>query len=129
MLSNLMYIAMAQRGLDLPTFAATIAVENVSGGMTGVAFIAYLSSLCSRGFAGSQYALLSALGLFTRNSLSAASGWLAETVGWPWFFVVSALVAIPGMALLGFFLLSGRFDEQAPAPPAQPTPQPPASAA
>jgi MFS transporter, PAT family, beta-lactamase induction signal transducer AmpG len=112
MLSNLMYIAMAQRGLDLPTFAATIAVENVSGGMTGVAFIAYLSSLCSRGFAGSQYALLSALGLFTRNSLSAASGWLAETVGWPWFFVVSALVAIPGMALLGFFLLSGRFDQQ-----------------
>jgi PAT family beta-lactamase induction signal transducer AmpG len=111
MLSNLMYIAMAQRGLDVPTFAATIAVENVSGGMTGVAFIAYLSSLCSPGFAGSQYALLSALGLSTRNTLSAASGWLAETVGWSWFFVVSALVAIPGMALLAFFLLSGRFDE------------------
>ncbi len=62
MLSNLMYITMAQRGQDVPTFAATIAVENVSGGMTGVAFVAYLSSLCSPGFAGSQYALLSALG-------------------------------------------------------------------
>jgi PAT family beta-lactamase induction signal transducer AmpG len=116
MLSNLMYLTMAQRPLDVPIFAATIAVENVSGGMTGVAFIAYLSSLCSRGFAGSQYALLSALGLFTRNSLSAASGWLAETAGWSWFFVVSALVGIPGMALLAFFLLSGRFDS-APAPP------------
>jgi PAT family beta-lactamase induction signal transducer AmpG len=116
MLSNLMYLTMAQRPLDVPIFAATIAVENVSGGMTGVAFIAYLSSLCSRGFAGSQYALLSALGLFTRNSLSAASGWLAETAGWSWFFVVSALVGIPGMALLAFFLLSGRFDPS-PGPP------------
>ena len=112
MLSNLMYIAMALRGQDIPTFAATIAVENISGGMTGVAFIAYLSSLCSPGFAGSQYALLSALGLSTRNTLSAASGWLAETVGWSWFFAVSALVAIPGMALLVFFLLSGRFAER-----------------
>ena len=110
MLSNLMYILMAQRGLDVPVFAATIAAENVSGGMTGVAFIAYLSSLCSPGFAGSQYAMLSALGLSTRNTLSAASGWLVEEVGWSWFFVVSALVAIPGMALLAFFLLSGRFD-------------------
>jgi PAT family beta-lactamase induction signal transducer AmpG len=110
MLSNLMYITMAWRGQDIPTFAATIAVENVSGGMTGVAFVAYLSSLCSPGFAGSQYALLSALGLFTRNTLSAASGWLAESVGWSWFFAVSALVAVPGMLLLTFFVLSGRFD-------------------
>jgi PAT family beta-lactamase induction signal transducer AmpG len=117
MLSNLMYIAMAQRGLDVPVFAATIAAENVSGGMTGVAFIAYLSSLCSPGFAGSQYAMLSALGLSTRNTLSAASGWLVEAVGWSWFFVVSALVAIPGMALLAFFLLSSRFeDEPSPRP-------------
>ena len=54
MLSNLMYILMAQRGQDVPVFAATIAFENVSGGMTGVAFIAYLSSLCSPGFAKFQ---------------------------------------------------------------------------
>ena len=105
---------MAQSGQNVPIFAATVAVENVSSGMTGVAFVAYLSSLCSPGFAGSQYALLSSLGLFTRNTLSAASGWLAETAGWTWFFVFSAVVAVPGMALLAFFLLSGRFDERPP---------------
>jgi len=125
MLSNLMYITMAQQGRDVPTFAATIAAENISGGMTGVAFIAYLSSLCSPGFAGSQYALLSAVGLSTRNTLSASSGWLVERVGWSWFFGITALVAIPGMILLGFFLLSGRFDEKpveqvSAAPPAAP---------
>jgi PAT family beta-lactamase induction signal transducer AmpG len=115
-LSNLMYILMAQRGQDVPTFAATIAFENVSAGMTGVAFIAYLSSLCSPGFAGSQYALLSAVGLSTRTTLSATSGWLVERVGWSWFFGITALVAIPGMVLLAFFLLSGRFDEPSAAP-------------
>ena len=111
MLSNLMYIAMAQRGQDVPTFAATIAAENISNGMTNVAFIAYLSSLCSPGFAGSQYALLSAVGLSTRNTLSASSGWLVERVGWSWFFGITALVAVPSMVLLAFFLLSRRFDE------------------
>jgi PAT family beta-lactamase induction signal transducer AmpG len=114
MLSNLMYIAMAQRGQDVPIFAATIAAENVSNGMTNVAFIAYLSSLCSPGFAGSQYALLSAVGLSTRNTLSASSGWLVERVGWSWFFGITALVAIPSMVLLAFFVLSGRFAEAPP---------------
>jgi PAT family beta-lactamase induction signal transducer AmpG len=112
MFSNLVYVWLAQQGSDVPTFAATITVENVSQGMTSVGFIAYLSSICSRGYAGSQYALLSALGVLTRNTLSAASGWLAETVGWTWFFVVSTVVAVPGMVLLAFFLLSGRFDER-----------------
>jgi PAT family beta-lactamase induction signal transducer AmpG len=116
MLSNLVYITMAQSGRSVPVFAATVAAENVSGGMTGVAFVAYLSSLCSPGFAGSQYALLSSLGLFFRNSISAASGWLVEAIGWSWFFVVSALVAVPGMVLLVFFVLSGRFEEAAPEP-------------
>jgi PAT family beta-lactamase induction signal transducer AmpG len=115
MLSNLMYIAMAQSGQDVTVFAATIAFENISGGMTGVAFVAFLSSLCTPGLAGSQYALLSALGLFTRNSLSAASGWMVERLGWSWFFAVTAVVAIPGMVLLTFFVLSGRFDPR-PAP-------------
>ena len=114
MLSNLMYVLMAARGDDLATFAATIAVENVSYGMTSTAFIAYLSSLCSPGLAGSQYALLSALGLSTRNTLSAAGGWLAEAVGWTWFFIVSTAVAIPGMLILAFFLLAGS-SEAAPA--------------
>jgi hypothetical protein len=33
-----------------------------------------------------------------------------ERVGWSWFFGVSALLAIPGMLLLTFFVLSGRFE-------------------
>ena len=37
---------------------------------------------------------------------------VAETVGWSWFFAVSALVAIPGMVLLVLFLLSGRLAER-----------------
>lgn len=108
MLSNLMYVLMAQRGDHVPTFAVTIAVENVSGGMGGAAFVAYLSSLCSRGFAGTQYALLSALGLSSRNAFSAVTGWLAEQVSWTWFFVISTVVAIPGMLLLLVFLWRDR---------------------
>ena len=112
MLSNLMYVLMAVRGDDLGVFALTIAVENVSGGMGGAAFVAYLSSLCSRGFAGTQYALLSAIGTSSRNTLSSLTGGLAELVDWSWFFVISTLVAVPGMLLLVWLLRSRRYSDE-----------------
>jgi len=115
MLSNLMYVAMAQAGDSLPIFAATIAIENLSSGMAGTAFIAYLSSLCSPGLAGTQYAMLSAIGLLPRNSLSAFSGFLAdgltgaygEAAGWTWFFIASTAMGLPAVLMAVWFLGRG----------------------
>ena len=98
--SNLMYVAMAVFGHSVVVFAATIAVENVSGGMGSAAFVAYLSGLCSPGFAGSQYALLSAIGTSGRNVFAAFTGALADRVEWTWFFIISTAAGIPGLLLL-----------------------------
>ncbi len=105
--SNLMYVAMAFAGADIGVFAATIAVENVSGGMGSAAFVAYLSGLCSPGFAGAQYALLSALGTSGRNFFSAFTGALADRVDWATFFLVSTAVGLPALALLLWIERSG----------------------
>jgi PAT family beta-lactamase induction signal transducer AmpG len=99
-LSNLMYIVQSLAGHDLRVLALTIGAENLTGGMASAAFVAYLSGLCSRDFTATQYALLSSLATFGLNILAASGGWLAESLGWIPFFVLSTLACVPGLLLL-----------------------------
>jgi len=100
MLSNLMFAAQAVVGYDLGFLMATIAVENVTGGMGSAAFVAYLSSLCNIAFTATQYALLSSLSAVPRTVLASGSGWLAESLDWVLFFGVTTVAALPGLLLL-----------------------------
>jgi len=77
-----------------------ITLDNFTGALGGVAFIAYLSSLCTKGMAGTQYALLTSLMAFGRTALSAGGGWLAAHTGWTIFWVLTTLLAVPGLLLL-----------------------------
>jgi PAT family beta-lactamase induction signal transducer AmpG len=100
MLSNLMFAAQAVVGRDVAFLALTIGVENVSGGMGSAAFVAYLSSLCAVEYTATQYALLSSLMAVGRTVIAASSGWLAAETGWALFFVLSTVIALPGLILL-----------------------------
>ena len=99
-LSNLMLAALAIIGPSVPFFAFTIAVENFSNGIGGSAFIAFMSQLCSVAYTATQYALLTSLMAFTRTWLSSVGGVLSEAVSWPVFFVITTLMAVPGLLLL-----------------------------
>jgi PAT family beta-lactamase induction signal transducer AmpG len=77
-----------------------IAFENLSGGMGTAAFVALLMSLCNQRFTATQYALLSAFASIGRVWVGPLAGVTAETIGWPVFFVVSTVVALPALALL-----------------------------
>lgn len=100
MLTNLMLVVQAHLGADHHFLIASITLENLSGGMSTAAFIAYLSALCRVHYTATQYALLSSLAAFGRTWLSTPSGWLAQTVGWQWFFAIASSMAIPGLLLL-----------------------------
>jgi PAT family beta-lactamase induction signal transducer AmpG len=100
MLSNLMFAVQATLGADLGFLALTIGIENLSGGMGTVAFVAYLSRLCSFEFTATQYALFSSLAAVGRTVLSAGGGWLAGQLDWFWFFVASTAGALPGLLVL-----------------------------
>jgi PAT family beta-lactamase induction signal transducer AmpG len=66
-----------------------------------VIFLAYLSGLCNnRAYTGAQYALLSALSAVGRTVLSTSAGFLAAMLGWPGFFLLTALAALPALVLL-----------------------------
>jgi PAT family beta-lactamase induction signal transducer AmpG len=98
--TNLLFSWQAQAGHDIVVLAIAITADNFTGALGGVAFVGYLSSLCTRGMAGTQYALLTSLMAFGRTALSAGGGWLAEHLGWTLFWMATTLLAIPGLLLL-----------------------------
>ncbi|MEQ8667210.1 MAG: AmpG family muropeptide MFS transporter [Rhodospirillales bacterium] len=100
MASNPVFALQAWVGYSVPMLTATIAVENFTGGMATMAFVAYLSSLCNVAYTATQYALLSSLAAFARTILSSGGGWLADQVDWVSYFLITAAAALPGLALL-----------------------------
>jgi PAT family beta-lactamase induction signal transducer AmpG len=108
MFSNLMFSVQATVGDSVPMLMATIAIENLSGGMGSTAFVAYISSLCSFGLAATQYALFSSLAAVGRTVLSSGSGWVADHMDWVTFFVISTIAALPGLVILLWLLRKTR---------------------
>lgn len=106
MLSNLMFAIQALAGADAGLLVLTIGIENLSGGMGTVAFVAYLSRLCSFEFTATQYALFTSLAAVGRTVLSAGGGWMAAQLDWFWFFVASTICALPGLAVLLWLMRS-----------------------
>jgi PAT family beta-lactamase induction signal transducer AmpG len=98
--TNLLFSWQAEAGHDIVVLTIAISADNFTGALGGVAFIAYLSSLCTAGMAGTQYALLTSLMAFGRTTLSAGGGWLAAHTGWTIFWMATTLLAIPGLLLL-----------------------------
>jgi MFS transporter, PAT family, beta-lactamase induction signal transducer AmpG len=107
MVSNLMYVALAQAGHNVGMLWLQVGVEGFTDGLADAAFIAYLSSLCNIAFTATQYALMSSLAAVPLRTLGASSGWLAEMLGWQPFFLLTTAAALP--ALIIAVWLSRRF--------------------
>lgn len=89
-------------GHNLLALSATMSFESASSAIGTTAFAAYLSSLCSIRYTATQYALLTSLAAVARGSLASSAGWMAQTVGWTAFFLLTAVAALPGLALLAW---------------------------
>jgi len=114
-LSNLAFCWLALVGVKQWALAVAITAENFTGAIGTVIFVAYLSALCQNPLhTATQYALLTALAAVGRTYLSAGSGYVAEATGWPLFFVVSVVVAVPSLILLAWLQRRGHFDELGP---------------
>jgi PAT family beta-lactamase induction signal transducer AmpG len=110
-LSNLVFAWLALVGTNTWALTAAIIAENFTGAIGTVIFVAYLSSLCKNPLhVATQFALLTALAAVGRTYLSAGAGYLAQATGWPLFFVLSALVALPSLILLAWLQRRGHFE-------------------
>jgi PAT family beta-lactamase induction signal transducer AmpG len=99
--TNLAFAWLATR--DHPGMAAlavTVSADNLSGGMAGSAFIAYLSSLTNTAYTATQYALFSSLMTLPGKFLGGFSGWVVDHCGYVWFFIGTAVAGAPAILLL-----------------------------
>ncbi|NLO80849.1 MAG: AmpG family muropeptide MFS transporter [Xanthomonadaceae bacterium] len=97
------FVLLAQVGADLRVLGMVVGFENLTAGMGTAAFVAFIASLTNKKFTATQYALLSSLMAVSRTVLAAPTGYLAQGLGWPWFFTLCTLLAIPGLLLLPCF--------------------------
>lgn len=100
MLSNLTFAYLSKIGHDSQLLYLVIFAENFSSGIGNSVFVAYLSGLCNIAFSATQYAILSSLASFARSTLSSSAGAFAQTLGWYQFFILSTVLAIPGLIFL-----------------------------
>ena len=101
--SNLMYYFQAVIGKNNNFLVLTMVIENFCTGLVTAGFVAFMMSLCSIRFSATQYALLSSLMSASRDIVVAPFGGVAESVGWPNYFLITLAAGIPGLLLLPFF--------------------------
>ncbi len=99
-LTTLMFVAQSYAGDNIYVLTATISLDNLAGGMSTTAFVAYISSLCTVAYTATQYALLSSFMSLARDLIASTSGYLAALVPWSTFFVITTFMSLPGLIIL-----------------------------
>jgi PAT family beta-lactamase induction signal transducer AmpG len=109
--SNFSFAALAAVGHSNLGMAAAIGFENFTSGIGGVTVVAYLSALCNLRFTATQYALLSALASIAGRFLTGTTaGSLIETMGYVNFYLLTTVIAFPGVFLFWYMIRSGLAD-------------------
>src|SRR5262245_20429144 len=109
--SNLSFAALAAAGHSNIGMAAAVGFENLASGIGGVTVVAYLSALCNLRFTATQYALLSALASIAGRFLTGTTaGVMITGMGYVNFYLLTTLVALPGVILFWFMIRSGLAD-------------------
>jgi PAT family beta-lactamase induction signal transducer AmpG len=107
MLSNLTFAILASQGHSTLWLTIAVATEQVTSGLGLTIFVTYLSGLSSLAYTATQFALLSSLAGVGRTWLSSPAGIFAEQLGWVGFWMMTTVVALPGMVLLWFLWRKG----------------------
>ena len=91
--------------------AGAIGFENFASGIGGVTVVAYFSALCDLRYTASQYALITAAASIVGRLLSGTTaGTLIERLGYVDFYLLTTLLALPGIALFWLMLRAGLID-------------------
>jgi PAT family beta-lactamase induction signal transducer AmpG len=110
-ISNLSFAGLAAAGHTNLGMAAAVGFENFASGIGGVTVVAYLSALCNLRYTATQYALLSALASIAGRFITGTSvGALIEAIGYVNFYLLTTVVALPGVILFWFMVRSGLAD-------------------
>ncbi len=111
-LTNLTFAWLASQTPEISYLVIVISADNLSGGMAGSAFIAYLSGLTNRAYTATQYALFSSLMLLPAKFLGGFSGNIVDAEGYVFFFSYAAGLGIPAILLVSYLLYRQKQETQ-----------------
>jgi PAT family beta-lactamase induction signal transducer AmpG len=111
--ANLLYAYVAGIEPGLGWFATIIAADNIANGIAGTAFIAYMSSLTSRAYTATQYALFGSLWSVPTKLLAGFSGTVVDKVGYGSFFAITAALSLPALVIIFWMLRGGAHSAKA----------------
>ena len=98
--SNLLFAWLAGFGHSVGGLIFVVSADNLAGGIASAAFIAYLSSLTNVNYSATQYALFSSMMLLLPKWVAGFSGRYVDAFGYEQFFVTTALMGVPVLALV-----------------------------
>jgi PAT family beta-lactamase induction signal transducer AmpG len=98
--SILGFAVLASMGPKLWLLGVVISFEYLGVGLGTAAFIAFIARETSKTYAATQFALFTALAAVPRTFANASTGYIVEQIGWVDFYLLCAVLAIPGMLLL-----------------------------
>ncbi len=99
-ISILGFAALAEIGNDPVALFAVVAFEYFGVGLGTAAFVAFMARLSDKRFTATQLALFTSLASIPRTFANASTGFLIESMGYTQFFLLCALIALPGMLML-----------------------------
>ena len=101
------FAILAYTGPDVRVFGTVMAVDNFGAAFAGVALVTYMSSLTTRGYTATQYALLSSAYTYVGKFAKGFSGVMVESLasgrtlleGYALFFIGAGLLGVPALIL------------------------------
>ena len=111
-ISNVSFAWLAAVGHSNLGMAAAIGFENFASGYGGVVVVAYFSALCDLRFTAAQYALISAgASIVGRLLTGTTAGSLIEAMGYVNFYLMTTVLAFPGIILFWWMMRTGLVDQ------------------
>jgi len=100
--TNLLFSLLYWVGKNEALFAVAVLVDDLTGAIASVIFVAFISLLVDRNYTATQYALLASIGTAGRTIFASGSGWAVDALGGDWgtFFVITAIMVSPSLAFL-----------------------------
>ena len=108
--TNILFMWFAYVGNDTTIFIIVIAADNLSAGLAGTAFIAYLSSLTNISFTAVQYAIFTSVMTLIPKLIGGYSGSIVENIGYEYFFLFTTILGVPVVLLILYLIKQDRLE-------------------
>jgi len=98
--SNLLFAILSVVEPNSVLLLTVIVADNLSGGLASTAFVAFLSIITMKKFSATQFALFTSIMLLIPKVISGYSGTIVDTLGYNYFFIITALMGTPVIFLI-----------------------------